>query len=260
MTASLEDNEPLKWKIREAVSDVVVTTAGCFNKGQSGGAAFAGRIGEELTAVVMLLNVAEFAGLLSPMNCQVVQKEIVSLRKAMNELLSPGEVSTGQSITRLLEDNDDSSVYRALLSDGIDAREDSIKDKETENIKDIAQDSVLNEVSDTNTVPIRSSSIKAREDFVAKKPLVETKIRPSSPVLSTPRVHNAPSGRPLSSNRRELILEYLRKNGISSIKDIAQVIDGVSEKTVQRELLALVDEGVLRKEGERRWSRYALAQ
>ena len=36
------------------------------------------------------------------------------------------------------------------------------------------------------------------------------------------------------------------------------MLKDVSEKTVQRELFALVKEGVLKKEGEKRWSVYKL--
>ena len=43
-----------------------------------------------------------------------------------------------------------------------------------------------------------------------------------------------------------------------NVKDVLGVVAGVSEKTIQRELLALVDEGILKKEGERRWTLYSL--
>ena len=42
------------------------------------------------------------------------------------------------------------------------------------------------------------------------------------------------------------------------IKDIVMSITGCSEKTIQRELSALVAQGVLKKIGEKRWSRYEL--
>lgn len=65
---------------------------------------------------------------------------------------------------------------------------------------------------------------------------------------------------PLHSNseRRGAILKLLGQKGDLSIKDFASVISGYSEKTIQRELLALVDEGVVKKQGERRWSTYSL--
>jgi predicted HTH transcriptional regulator len=60
-----------------------------------------------------------------------------------------------------------------------------------------------------------------------------------------------------ASGRRDSIVEIIQaKGGSANIKDISTVIRGVSEKTVQRELAALIESGVLRKEGERRWSTY----
>lgn len=47
------------------------------------------------------------------------------------------------------------------------------------------------------------------------------------------------------------------KNPVS-IKDIARSFDGMSEKTIQRDLVVLVTQGVLKKEGDRRWSRYSV--
>jgi hypothetical protein len=58
------------------------------------------------------------------------------------------------------------------------------------------------------------------------------------------------------SERMSLILEFIRKNKRSSIKDIAMVVKGCSEKTIQRELGALIERGLVRKVGERRWSVY----
>lgn len=57
--------------------------------------------------------------------------------------------------------------------------------------------------------------------------------------------------------RREAILNFLKTNGDASIKDILKIIPSVSEKTIQRELMSLIDEGYVLKKGERRWSRYS---
>ncbi len=58
--------------------------------------------------------------------------------------------------------------------------------------------------------------------------------------------------------RRNDVLNVVRSKGRVSIKDITSILKDISEKTVQRELLALVHEGVLVKEGEKRWSVYRL--
>lgn len=59
--------------------------------------------------------------------------------------------------------------------------------------------------------------------------------------------------------RKEAILALLRQKTNLTVKDFASVVPEYSEKTIQRELIALVEEGVVRKEGERRWSSYSLA-
>ncbi len=61
------------------------------------------------------------------------------------------------------------------------------------------------------------------------------------------------------SSRRNTILELLQNKPFITIKDAADTIKGCSTKTLQRELLSLVGEGILRKKGERRWSTYSLA-
>lgn len=58
--------------------------------------------------------------------------------------------------------------------------------------------------------------------------------------------------------RRASILSVIKTKGNPSTKDIADVITDCSEKTIQRELLDMVAKGLLKKEGERRWSRYSL--
>lgn len=60
------------------------------------------------------------------------------------------------------------------------------------------------------------------------------------------------------TSRKEAILSIIRKRGSVSIKDISSVVIDCSEKTIQRELTSLVEAGVLKKTGERRWSLYSL--
>lgn len=58
------------------------------------------------------------------------------------------------------------------------------------------------------------------------------------------------------NGRREAILSILKSKGPSYIKDLSTMIREVSEKTIQRELQALVLEGAVSKSGERRWTTY----
>ena len=58
--------------------------------------------------------------------------------------------------------------------------------------------------------------------------------------------------------RQTVILNLIRKNKEIDIKDITKVITDCSEKTIQRELMSLIESGVIKKIGERRWSKYSL--
>ena len=60
------------------------------------------------------------------------------------------------------------------------------------------------------------------------------------------------------SARSQAILEVLRVGGSLGIRDVASNLPEFSEKMIQRELAALVQEGLVTKTGLKRWSRYAL--
>jgi predicted transcriptional regulator len=60
------------------------------------------------------------------------------------------------------------------------------------------------------------------------------------------------------TKRQEEIVSILKEQSNLSVKDFTRVIKDCSEKTIQRELLDLVEKGIVKKEGERRWSRYSL--
>ena len=101
------------------------------------------------------------------------------------------------------------------------------------------------------------------ESFFTKENKHETHI-PSHPVIKKIIHQNKTisEGSDSSDNRklerRNAILNIIKNKVNASIKDIAEGVVGCSEKTVQRELLDMVANGLLKKEGERRWSRYSL--
>jgi DNA-binding transcriptional ArsR family regulator len=62
------------------------------------------------------------------------------------------------------------------------------------------------------------------------------------------------------TDRAERIKTVLEAKPQATVKDIAEVITDVSEKTIQRELNSLIEKGQVIREGERRWSRYSVAK
>jgi len=59
------------------------------------------------------------------------------------------------------------------------------------------------------------------------------------------------------SERRLMILDFIKKNGKKTISEIALICNGVSEKTIQRDLFGMVKTGELMAEGEKRWRVYS---
>ncbi len=61
------------------------------------------------------------------------------------------------------------------------------------------------------------------------------------------------------TERVQTIIDFITKRGSASTGDVAQLITDCSSKTLQRDLNKLVQDGVLIKNGEKRWTRYSIA-
>lgn len=82
---------------------------------------------------------------------------------------------------------------------------------------------------------------------VASHAGVTSETKPATPQAPSP-----------DSDRRGRISRILRERGESTIKDISMHIKDCSEKTIQRELNAMIEDNIVKRHGERRWSRYSL--
>jgi len=104
-------------------------------------------------------------------------------------------------------------------------------------------------------------------ELVPQKKEATTKSRPTSSASRTTR-SNIPKG-DISTDahlvysqlvdRSARIKTVLEAKPAATIKDIAEVITDVSEKTIQRELNSLIEKGQVVRDGERRWSKYSIA-
>lgn len=154
----------------------------------------------ELLSLSSVLEMARVAGHLSPMNAEVIMKEVHTLL---------GEVASYEEPKVLLEE----TPSLALLA------KTAPKDEQ----------------------PLSVGTPRAR-------------VRPvGSQGHSKGQIVNGKR-----NGRREAIVSVLKTKGASFIKDLSLMIRGVSEKTIQRELLELVREGKVKRTGERRWTTYEL--
>ena len=116
-------------------------------------------------------------------------------------------------------------------------------------------------IKDSNEMKVLHETTQDRQDRNIIKDII-----PQQP--STHAVLMEHAARPLNIlassfqmkklSRREQILALFVRGVDVSIKDITARIKGCSEKTIQRELNALLYDNVIERIGEKRWSRYVL--
>lgn len=263
VTSFLSDSEPLKWKLRDRsvvlLSDLANVRKDINSEMENVFAQFAHSVEE----IIALLEIAAIAKLVSEMNHSVLRKEYLSLKSLLvsneyaknrmgrfsfqdnfflgNDALPPAPIFPEYSIK--IENEADRNIPTAPLPDVAN-----------EGIKDTMVTQGHNRQTTQNNVPYRSRNPYGGFD---------KKNTPSSRPQITKTVHSAlvPIGRATTwskGDRRDTILKLFKKGQELMIKDISLNVRGCSEKTIQRELLALVAGGVLNKRGERRWSRYSL--
>ncbi len=108
--------------------------------------------------------------------------------------------------------------------------------------------------TDSNINTLLSTSL---QDTQASHQTVEKprQTRPRTPAKTASGTHTQPS---VSPDRRTRIHTILEAKGEATIKDISEIITDCSEKTLQRELNAMIEENVVKRQGERRWSKYSI--
>ena len=162
------------------------------------------------------------------------------------DALTPLSIARLHENERELRRNQESLRQAQLLSRIAgkgQTRETSIKDTMLYNkdIKDIIKD-----VSKNREI-VRDITTKQGSTHAV---LMEHAARPGNGLASSFQMKKL--------SRREQILALFVRGVDVSIKDIAARIKGCSEKTIQRELNALLYDNVIERIGEKRWSRYVL--
>lgn len=106
-------------------------------------------------------------------------------------------------------------------------------------------------------VPSLASLAKASPERPRSAP--PTRLGAVSEPVRKPVLNGHSQDKKDKNGRRDSILSIVRAKGPVEIKDISTLIRDVSEKTIQRELQVLIDEGKVKRTGERRWTRYAIS-
>lgn len=136
----------------------------------------------------------------------------------------------------------------------------SVKDR-SEEMNIILDENFFNDGSDRLLVMDNKNKISASaKDKVGYKGQTIKDKEMSFKKPSIRKMSQRGDGNEPKQDRNKIILDLFSKFNEINVKDVSQVIKDCSEKTLQRELLEMVKNGVLKKTGDRRWSRYSLVQ
>lgn len=230
VTNLVSDTEPLKWELRsrglELLSDICALGTGSMEER----AVFFSRTQNATTEIISLLEIGRVGALVSDMNCAILKREYGILSSILQEgeqIKSPAE----KFVSELFKEEE-----RSLPGTSLSRNEDYK-----------GHQGVLYN-NRNNNVPYGKPSVSFsanRASVVAKRNIKD--ISRGRDAVAVER-----------QNRKNLIVELVKKEKEITIKDAMSVIKGCSEKTIQRELGVLVSDNVLKKEGKKRWSRYSL--
>jgi len=226
ITGFLSDNEPLKWTLRKMSLSIMSDISSITQQtSDSSSAAGIKNIVSDIEKISSFIGIARIAGFVSEMNAAILHDEYLSLAASAAE-------EQGSSSQK------DFVFSHTFFTDGAPAK------KET-----FAQNSMSREVA-----------LKDKNSFVLNKDLSRPQTSAAEVRPQERKILSDGSPKKLEKNsRRETVIALVKEKGEVSIKDIVSHFTEYGEKTIQRELLALVADGVLKKEGDRRWSKYSIA-
>jgi hypothetical protein len=225
LSGFMSDIEPLKNKIRTVAIDLLDNAIGLSNR-IWGEDYFQKNLLKTLVETSVLFDLSKSVNMISKMNYEIISSE---LKKMANFLMESSNSYSSAKIA--IEQNyfDGNYNYNSEQKNILDSRDDKVfsfkndyLNKGQKDIKDTQTGNVLNTMS------------------VGKSILTDKNQKDKS-------------------GRQDIIISMLKGGLKLTIKDFSKNIRDCSEKTIQRELLSMVSKGVLKKEGERRWSKYFLA-
>ncbi|MBM2817940.1 MAG: hypothetical protein HW401_530 [Parcubacteria group bacterium] len=234
LTGFISDSEPIKWKMRDVATRLLSYSINLSNQGHRNRADAMSGFTSASFEVISLLAAANISGIFSPMNCEIIKFEIEKIIELV-ELKERGLNAKFLLSKNFFETSEDYSDTRDKLAQ----KDASLSERDNKRTaeQNSSRESILEEdshkghlsIKDTNSIGNKSMSFN--NGHVVKD----------------------------KNKRYEVIINLLKNVKEISVKDVSSIVTDCSEKTLQRELLGLVDKGVLKKEGERRWSKYSLA-
>lgn len=193
-------------------------------------------------------------GSMSDMNSKILIDEVSSV---LDHLSQSRGYSTESGFARSHSQAGDVTLSPDIFKDDMTAsrRVPAARPVHFQSQKDMSftKDQVTHKAHTTHEPVFKAPEYKGHAKTITSNSVLLNPQKVTSPVSTQSKSDLA-----LRIARRNTILRLIKDKREVTIKDISMVVSEISEKTIQRELLTLVSEGVLKKTGEKRWSRYSI--
>lgn len=267
VTNFLSDTEPLKFRLRslslELVRGATLVRYGTIQDELT----TLGTILSNISETLGLFELAFINGLVSEMNFSILKREYISLSDAI-QIRKTSRTSRTDTLfeksffgSPLFEntsahDNIGTSEKEAFpkppQENSFDEKNHGYSQGQYKGHSDVKDSQTPKQMSDIPTNFLKNKITKKREYQYSPQnrdqkhtEFLNRKTQDISLVIKSRRVR---------------IMKLVKDKKEVSVKDIADHFPELSEKTIQRELVSLTESGVFKRAGERRWSRYSLAE
>lgn len=223
VTSVLDNSEPMRLELRSLAIRLVKDASTISVKGHTESIVLE-RLESTLRELLAMTEIATSAGLISDMNGMILNREFKVLKQKIYDKEESSFILP-ESLFTITDENISNQNPHALM----DKRQGILSDT-----RNLSLGTNTNSFSSQNT---------------------SQKFQPKSKINIPKNKDNEKIAR---DARRNNILKIIKDKKEVTIKDIVMSVSEYSEKTIQRELSALVSVGVLKKIGEKRWSKYSL--
>lgn len=233
ITDFFDNREPIKAKMRNHACELIEHCLSLSTESSPERKSLLDNLIKTALLLISYSEIAMFSGIESQMNHSVLSTEIKGLISIVEDREKPARLGRHFVLDDAFFDKQNDNEPLPFIE--LNSTNAHIQGRS-------AQSTVVNQISNKTTYYGNQE----------KSPDLRSKHRNDAP-------HKATENTDLKKEQRRAgILSVIRTRLNPSIKDIADVIKDCSEKTIQRELLDMVSKGILKKEGERRWSRYSM--
>lgn len=239
VTNFMTKEEPLKWSLRNSATHLLKSVMAFSKVSLSDREIRAHEINAQILETSSLFDLAFRSGFVSSMNYNILNFEISKLSVAL-DTYQKGAISSNKSLFT-------EEYFAVHKTKEIDLDENKIVSKKDDFIKDIYKGHKETK-GQNNNVLYKTNKINATQSISTDS--VDSNIPKNASKKRRTKKTN--------TERRSVIIAEIKKFGDVSVKEISRALPNVSTKTLQRELLSMVDDGLLIKKGERRWSKYSL--